>query len=299
MIITDFSKIAYSSIHAFADDIKKSNREEIENIIRHVIINSCLTVKRKFGREYGDLIIALDGKKNFRYDIFPNYKHGRKKSREDDGMPWHIIFDVMNVIREEAKVYWPWKIVWSDRAEADDVMAVLVEDVANHNFIQVGVSEEPEPVLLDTRDGDMFQLHKYSNVKQWDSRDRKFIGIKGGYTDHWMRHFILTGDPGDGVPNVFSDINSFALGIRQKAAIKSRLDPILELKSVFDYKGDPAIEQRIRENHQLVCFDGIPIDVRDDILESWKTRTRATKMVMMKYLVEKKCKRLLESLDEM
>lgn len=301
MIITDFSKIAYSSIHAFADDIKKSNREDIENIIRHVIINSCLTIKRKFGREYGELIIALDGSKNYRYDIFPNYKAGRKKSREDDGMPWHIIFDVMNVIREEAKVYWPWKVVWSDRAEADDVMAVLVEDVANKNCISVGVLDEPEPekVLLDTSDGDMFQLHKYPNVKQWSSRDRKFIGIKEGYSDQWMRHFILTGDTGDGVPNVFSDIDCLVNKVRQTPATKARMAPFFDLPSLFDYDEDKKIKARILQNHQLVCFDGMPVDVRDSILESWNTRTKATKMVMMKYLTQKKCRQLLESIDEM
>lgn len=297
MLITDFSKIAYSSIHAFADDIKKSSPEEIENIIRHVIINSCLTVKRRFHREYGDLIIALDGKKNFRYDIFQNYKAGRKKSREDDGMPWHIIFAVMDKIKEEAKVYWPWKIVWSDFAEADDVMGVLTEDVANHQFVMVGLEEEPEPVLLDTRDHDMFQLHKHPNVKQWDSRERKFIKPEGKPED-WIRRFILTGCKGDGVPNVFSDINSFANGVRQKAAIASRMDPILKCKSIFDYDADPKIKERILQNHQLVCFDGMPIHVRDDIMLSWNTRTKASKMTMMKYLAEHRCKQLLECIDE-
>lgn len=264
------------------------------------MITSFLTLKKKFSYQYGPLIIALDGKNNFRYGIHPNYKFKRKENRDKDDLPWHIIKAAMNKIREESMNYWPWKVVWSERAEADDVMVVLTEEVANKNIIEVGVMDEvqAEPVLLDTRDQDLFFLQKYPNVVQYDSRERKIISLTEDY-DSWMKEFIIKGDVGDGVPNVFSDLNCLADGIRQTAVIKSRMAPILAHKNIFDYKDDPKIVQRIKQNYQLVCFDGIPLDIRDEILESWNTRKKNSKMVMMRYLNEKGCKHLLNFIEEM
>ena len=299
MIISDFSKVAYSAVHAFSGDIKKSSPEEIEGILRHVIINSFMSLKKKFGREYGELVIVLDGTKNFRYGLFPNYKAGRKKSRDEDSMPWHIIFDVLNRVREEAKMYWPWKVVWSEFAEADDCMAVLVEEVANLNITQVGLNMEPEPVILDTSDTDMFQLLKYENVKQWNSRERKFVKPVGMTPEQYLIDHIITGDGGDGIPNVFSEIDSFVNKKRQVAAIKSRVDPIKACRRIFDYKEKPEVARRIEENYKLICFDAIPLHIREDIIASWNSSSRKPKMTMLKYLNEKKCKELAKCVDEM
>lgn len=301
MLVSDFSKVAYSCVYAMQDDIKKSTAEEIENILRHSMINSFMYLKKKYHREYGELIIALDGKNNFRYGIHPNYKFKRKENRDKDDLPWHIIKAAMDKIREESMNYWPWKVVWSERAEADDVMAVLVEEVANKNIIEVGVMDDvqAEPVLLDTSDGDLLQLQKYANVKQWSSRDKKFVVLTEDY-DSWMKEFIIKGDPSsDSVPNVFSDLNCLADGIRQTAAIKSRMAPILAHKNIFDYNDDPKIVQRLKENYQLVCFDGMPLDVRDEIMESWNSRKKNSKMVMMRYLNDHGCKLLADQIDEM
>lgn len=265
------------------------------------MITSFLTLKKKFSHEYGPLIIALDGKNNFRYGIHPNYKFKRKENRDKDDLPWHIIKAAMDTIRVEAMDYWPWKVVWSERAEADDVMVVLTEEVANKNIVQIGVMDETqaEPVLLDTRDQDLFFLQKYPNVVQYDSRERKIISLTEDY-DTWLKEFIIKGDASsDSVPNVFSDINCLADGVRQTAAIKSRMAPILAHKNIFDYKDDPKIVKRIKENYQLVCFDGMPLDVRDEIMESWNTRKKNSKMVMMRYLNEKGCKNLIECIDDM
>lgn len=300
MIITDFSKIVYASVYVMKDDIKKSSPEEIENILRHMAINSCLTIKKKFQSQYGELIIALDGKNNFRYGIHPNYKFKRKENRDKDDLPWHIIKNCMDKIKEEAKVYWPWKVVWSERAEADDVMVVLTEEVANKNIAENGLLDEieAEPVLLDTRDQDLFFLQKYPNVTQYDSRDRKIIRLEEDY-DTWIKEFIIKGDSGDGIPNVFSDLNCFADGIKQTAAIKSRMAPILAHKNIFDYNDDKQIMKRIRENYQLAIFDGLPIDVRDEILDCWYRSKKASKMVMLRYLQENNCKNLIEHIEEM
>lgn len=299
MIIEDFSRCAYAAIHAFEDDIKKAGPDEMENLIRHCIISSFLSTKLRFSGRYGKLIISLDGMKNFRFDITEHYKIRRKRDRKDDGMPWQQIFAILSKIKEEAKENWPWQIVWADRAEADDVMAVLVEEVANKNMVDTGIIEEPEPVLLCTSDHDMYQLQKYKNVSQFCHRANKMVSAGVPINQAFFNDWIMRGDPGDDVPNIFSDLAVWAEGRRQIACIEKRTAPILAHKSIFDYKGDEAIEKRIRENYQLIHFDGIPIDVRDDIMENYNSRKPATKMKMMKYLAEKGCKRLLGDVERM
>lgn len=299
MIIEDFSRCAYAAIHAFEDDIKKCGPEEMENLIRHAIISSFLNTKLKFSGRYGRLIIALDGMKNFRYEITEHYKVRRKKDRKDDGMPWQQIFQILSKIREEAKLNWPWQVVWSDFAEADDVMAVLVEEVANKTMVDTGIIEEPEPTLLCTSDHDLYQLQKYKNVKQYCHRKGKFVDAGRPINQEYFNDWIMRGDDGDDVPNIFSDLAVFAEGRRQIACIAKRTQPILEHKSIFDYKGDPAIEKRIRENYQLIHFDGIPVHVRDDIMLSYNTRKPAPKMTMLKYLANNGCKRLIGDVERM
>lgn len=302
MIITDFSKVVYAFVFVMADDIKKSSPDEIENIIRHGAINSFMTLSKRFKKEYGELIIAYDGGKNFRKDIYPNYKASRNDFREKSDLPWNIIFDVMTKLRDEAKDNWCWSIVGTEKTEADDVMAVLIEDVANKNVKSVGLldEEECEKVLLDTRDTDMYQVH-YPNVKQWDSRDRKFIGLPKGMTkEDFKKDLIIRGDGTDGVENIFTPLNTIITpGKRQVACIAKRVNSILKYENIFDYDEDPTIKQRIKENYQLVCFDGIPIHYRDMILEAYNNRTKHSKMKMLKYLNEKKCFKLAEYIEEM
>lgn len=302
MIISDFSKVSYSIVYVFEDDIKKSEPKEIENILRHAIINSFTTLKKRFGAEYGELIIAVDGKKNFRKDIYEHYKAGRAEARKKSDIPWNIVFDIVHRLVDEAKENWPWAVIEVDRAEADDVMFVLVEDIANHNTQSVGVmdDDEPEKVLLDTRDQDMFQIHR-PGLRQWDSRDRKFITLPSGMTaEAFRKDLIIRGDTTDGVENVFTPLGTLITpGVRQTACIAKRMNSVLQFENIFDYDLDPVIKERIKMNHQLVSSQGIPLDVRDEIVSKYKNRTINKKMKMLQYLQKHRCIRLIDEINNM
>lgn len=303
MIIVDMSKVMYAVVFVFRSDILRAkDQDEITKIIRTASITSMLTCKRKFGFDYGELIIAIDGRDNFRYIIHPNYKYKRQKTREKDDLPWNMIRASMRQVEQEAREYWPWACVWSERAEADDVMGVLVEDVANKNIQVRGVLDEeiPEPVLLDTRDQDLFQLHKYSNVKQWDSRERKFITLSENY-DEFMKDFVICGDPeSDSVPNIFSELTCFVDGVRQTPASKARIAQFdsMTLSDMLNHP-DEKLKKRINENFKLVCFDAIPLDIRDEIVECYKNRVRNKKLKMYHYLLDTDCSLLADSVGEM
>ena len=61
MIILDYSQIALSNILPFQNDIKRQSPEEIKNLIRHTTLSTIKSYKKRYGAEYGEVIIACDG----------------------------------------------------------------------------------------------------------------------------------------------------------------------------------------------------------------------------------------------
>ena len=77
MIILDYSQIALSNILPFQNDIKRQSPEEIKNLIRHTTLSTIKSYKKKY-KEYGEVVIACDGRNYWRKSIFPHYKAHRK-----------------------------------------------------------------------------------------------------------------------------------------------------------------------------------------------------------------------------
>ena len=108
-------------------EIGNRNDVDIEvDLLRHMVVNSIRGHKHKFGREYGEIVIACDSKKYWRKQYFPYYKANRKKAREASGFNWPLIFDTINILKEELRAFFPYRIIEVEGAEADDVIATLV-----------------------------------------------------------------------------------------------------------------------------------------------------------------------------
>lgn len=86
-------------------------------------------------------------------------------------MNWNEVFRILNLVREELKDNFPYKVVHMEGAEADDIIGALVQNTqefGNH-----------EPVMIISSDKDFIQLHKYSNVKTVFTKfKRKLFQIK-------------------------------------------------------------------------------------------------------------------------
>ena len=137
------------------------------NLLRHMVINSIRSLKNKFEGEYGELVIACDNKNYWRKKIFPYYKANRKKAREESGLDWPMIFDTINLIKEELKAIFPYKVVEVETAEADDIIATLVMR-----------SQKDSPLLILSGDHDFIQLQKYKGVRQFSPVTKKFIAAE-------------------------------------------------------------------------------------------------------------------------
>ena len=129
-----------------------------EDLVRHMVLNSLRAHNKKFRKEYGDMVIACDSKNVWRREIFPNYKAGRKASRENQIM----IGITLAQIKNEIKTFLPYKVIEVETAEADDIIATLIKKVN-----RMIIPEHQKKVLILSGDKDFIQLHS-KNVKQYN-----------------------------------------------------------------------------------------------------------------------------------
>lgn len=294
MIIVDYSQTAISTL--MAELRGRTDAEISAPLIRHMIINALRSYKNKFGKEFGQLVIACDNKKYWRKQMFPYYKANRKKARDDSGFDWHAIFEALNQIKTEIAENFPYPVVETDTAEADDIIASLVIWSQEHELIQEGLDMVPQPVLILSGDHDFTQLQKYKNVKQYSPIHKKWVKATEGINEIVMEH-ILLGDKGDGVPNFLSPDDVFVSGGRQKPIRKKDLETWKKL-DVTHWNGTPH-EANIRRNQQLVDLHMIPQDIVHNIINNYtQQKDVRDKSQLLNYFIAHKMKNLMEHITE-
>ena len=295
MILVDYSQTALSAILSFQRELKGKGEGYAANLIRHVILSSLQNIKKKHGREYGQLVICADGRNYWRRDIFPHYKAGRKKTRDASGLPWTLIFDTMSSIRDDLQENFPYKVLHYDRAEADDIIAVLCKWTQDNDLIQEGLEESTQKVLIISSDHDFKQLHRFPNVRQWSPKIKKLLVTEPDYmTVGHIQHIVKAGD--DGIPNILSADDVFVIGERQKVVSAKRLAEFVE----HGYNGCKTDDERKNwhRNIQLVDFQFIPEDVSSEIINKYiNTNVVNDKMKIMNYLIKNRCRLLLDNIE--
>lgn len=288
IILIDFSQVCVSSILAFSADLKKGDENEKKNLIRHVALNSIKSYKKKYGKEFGEMVIACDGRHYWRKDIFAPYKGMRKKAREESDLDWKTIFDTLNEIREDIKMHFPYKVIHVDRCEADDIIAVLAESTQEFG--------KHEPVMIVSADKDFKQLHAYDNIKQFSPMLKKQIVVNKKELHAWLIEHIVKGDAGDGIPNILSDDDTFLKGVRQKPVSSKRLQEFID-NGFIACKNDDERRNWSR-NVTLVDFKHIPEDIKQSIMVAFETKPTGDKNAIMNYLIKNKCRLLLNEVEE-
>ncbi len=295
MILIDYSQFAIANALQFKDDLKKGCSDaSAKNIIRHAILSGILAVKTQYGSQYGDIVLACDGRNNWRRGVFEHYKANRKKARDNSDLDWKLILDTISAIRDEIDVFLPYSVVCIDEAEGDDVIAVLTK-WAEENPVPFGLLDEPQPVLILSSDHDFAQLHKYKNVRQYAPAQKKWITCED--PTKALREHIAGGDAGDGIPNVLSDKATLVTdGIRQKPMRAPRLAEFAEKGR--DACDGPEQAERWDLNAQLIDFDLIPAVVQESIVHKYSTAPKKDRKKVFGYLTSSGCRLLLERLNE-
>lgn len=286
MIILDYNGIVISNIF-----VQHSNEELTEGLLRHMTLNTIRMYNSKFKNDYGPLYIACDHR-SWRKQVFEYYKANRKKGREESSIEWPIVFDWLNQIREELEEYSPYNVIHVDGAEADDIIATLVETTQEFG--------KNEKVMIVSSDKDFLQLQKYSNVKQFSPMRKKELNEKD--PERYLFEHLVRGDSGDGVPNIFSDDDTFvADDKRQKPVSKKKLEALYEGFRNGNIQFEKVEHERnFHRNQKMIDLSKIPSEIVEDIHKEIGIHNNRTQTpnAFMNYLMKNKCTKLIPQLND-
>lgn len=288
MIIIDLQQVLLANLHMQLKG--HTNAQLDESMLRHMSLNSIRAYNFKFRKDYGELVIACDARHTWRRDIFPYYKIRRKAARAKSELDWTTIFQALGNIRSELKEFFPYRVIEVDNAEADDIIGTLA-----HRF---GITDqfgfgEVVPVLIVSGDKDFKQLLRYENVKIFDPI--KKIEVKLDNPDDFQMELIMRGDPGDDVPNIMSQDDSFASGTRQKQLRETKIE---ELKATPFANWPEHVQRNFFRNKKLIDLWDIPQEVQDAINSEYDAEGGKGRMKIFNYLMDKELTQLIMSVSE-
>ena len=283
-ILIDFNQVMLASL--FAGIGNHHNIDVDENLLRHMFLNSIRFNRKKFHKDFGEIVICADGKNTWRREVYPYYKANRKKSREESELDWNHLFGIINTIRSELKEYFPYKVIHIDHCEADDIIGTVIHEYGTE--LNIGA----EQFLILSGDKDYIQLHRYANVKQYDPVRKKWI--QNSDPDKYLLEHILKGDTGDGVPNILSADNCLAVGDRQKPMTAKRIEQFTNSPESMD----SMTESRFQRNKLMIDLSEIPQKYKDQILEEYSKDKEIGRSHLFNYFVEKKLKNLITDIQD-
>jgi len=262
-------------------NLKRNEGEISEDFLRYLILNSLRNYQKRYGPTYGKIVLCTDAGNPWRRDFFPLYKAGRKKARDNDDNDWKLIFDTLQIVKDEIRENFPYYYMYVPNCEADDIIAVLTQRF-----------HKEEDILIVSGDKDFQQLLKYDNVQQYSPNRNDFITPEGG-AEHFLKEHILKGDKGDGIPNILSNDDCLDLGIRQTPLRK----PILEKYLRISIENDDKYFRNYIRNRTLIDFDLIPNEIIDSINTEFDNTNPAQGKVY-DFLREKRITQLLDNIGD-
>ena len=263
-----------------------TKRDSVEpGMVRHMILNSLRNYRQMFSEEYGEFIICYDSKHYWRRDVFPEYKAGRKKSRETSSHDWDDIFNFLNAFKQEMIDYMPYKVLEVYGAEADDIIATLC-----HEF-----EYDHGKTLILSGDKDFIQLQKYKNVTQYSPITKKFIG--GDDPQRFLAEHILRGDSSDGIPNVLPPDNTFVDGLRQRPLSKRKVATWIDNEIEDSLPNDEAL-RNYQRNEKLIDLSKSPNNLFTDIIKEYQNTPEGDRSKLLNYFIEKRLNEHLENIGD-
>jgi hypothetical protein len=280
----DFNQVILASL--FSSIGNHTNIDIDENVIRHMFLNSVRTNRKKFHKDYGEIIICADGKNTWRRDAYPYYKANRKKTRDKSDLDWNNVFNIMNVIRDEMREFFPYKVIHIDHCEADDIIGTIIHKEGTD--LNVG----GEKYLVLSADKDFIQLQTYANVDQYDPIRKRWLTDKN--PSQFLEEHIIKGDSGDGVPNILSADNCLAVGERQKPMTQKRMGL---------YRGttenmDEETIARYNRNKKMIDLREVPQNYKDKIIAEYTQEETVGRQHLFNFFITKKLKNLVSDIQD-
>lgn len=201
MILVDFSALIFKNIYGIVKSLNlpivngKYNIETAIVPIKNFILNDIFDLNKKFNDN--NIVLCIDNthKGSWRSEIYKPYKSHRKVSREENPIPFDVLFTHINEIVDALDKYTSYKVIKVEKAEGDDCILSICEYIRN------------EDILIYSSDKDMLQMQKYPNVRQYSPLLKKYITYKdkSDTLNEWLIEHIVLGDDADEVPKIFNE----------------------------------------------------------------------------------------------
>jgi hypothetical protein len=136
----------------------------------------------------------------------------------------------------------------------------------------------------------------YDNVDQWSNTQKKVVKEDNPRL-YQMEHF-LTGDAGDGVPNVLSDDRVFVEERRQTPLSAKKKALLMEDPKAL---GDEVYRNFLRNKRMIDLTEEseCPDSVKQEIINTFESQDRlSNKNKVFPYLIKNECRLLLEYVGE-
>lgn len=277
MILIDFTQTIIASLMV---NLKRNEGEISEDFLRYLILNSLRNYQKRYGPDYGQIVLCTDAGGPWRRDFFPLYKSGRKKARDNDNNDWKLIFDTLHKVKMEIKENFPYQYLFVEKCEADDIIAILTK----HH-------QAEDNILIVSGDKDFQQLHKYPNVEQYSPNLNRMVECEDA--EMFLKEHILIGDKSDGIPNILSNDNCLDEGIRQTPLRK----PIKEKYLRISIENDDKYYRNYVRNKTLIDFEEIPSDIEQAILDEFD-KTAPVRGKVFDYLRTHRLDQLLDNIGD-
>lgn len=284
MIVIDYAAIAIAGISVTKDVLD-------EEAIRVIVLNSIRFYRKKF-RDQGEVVIACDSGNVWRKKVFEHYKYSRSLKRaEASTFDWNLIFNTLNLIKEEIDEYFPYRTIKLDTCEADDIIGALAE--MSDEF-----GRDPK-VMIISGDSDFGQLQRYSGVKQFSNITKKFIKIQDPAFELFT--LVCRGQRKDDIPSVLSVDRQFVDSIRQKPLSKNDIAEWYKTGVPETFKGID-VGTHFKRNDLIIDLSKTPRELKNAIIDIYDAQSHKSKTLsqqkILNYLIKKRCKHLISVIED-
>ena len=280
MILIDLNQVLISNL--MAQTRGKAENLPNKEMVRHMVINSLRGFNLKFKSQYGNnIVLCADAGDPWRRDIYPNYKHARRKGRVDSATDWDNIFNMITEIKNEIAENFPYVMMYVEKAEADDIIATLVKHTN-------------EPIMIISGDKDFIQLQTKPNVKQYSPIQKVFVG-EGLDPKIFLHEQIIKGDRSDGIPNILSPDDIFLTKEKQRPINKKRLE---EWSNVNNIPLGSETSKFYERNKRLIDLSCIPEELERTIINKYRDYKIPSRSKLLPYFIKYKLKSLMENIGD-
>ena len=196
-----------------------------------------LTSIRKLARDFSPnrIIFCREAHdRNWRYDVYPEYKLNRSAARESSIVDFDKFFPIHEqFIVNLSECCKNCQFLTIPRLEADDIIALIV------------MNKSEWDITLVSTDKDFYQLHKYTNFKQWDPIKNEYVTVLNPVAA--LTEKIVRGDKSDNIPPLQK-------GIGSKRFAKIYSDDLQK------WLTDNNLQEAYDRNTKLISLNSIPTE---------------------------------------